>query len=92
MVREGHALRYVRSDSQEALRSSDCGACPLDVLSKCWENIAALQLLAPIGVLTVDYGLARPAGAPEPPIVTPFGQRFLAFVTLPILGSEERSR
>lgn len=59
---------------------------PLDVLSKCWEDLAGLQLLAPIGVLTVDYGLARPAGAAEPPIVTPFGQRFLAFVTLPIVG------
>lgn len=51
-----------------------------ETLNRCWEDLARLGLVASVSTLTVEYGLARPAGQPDPPIVTDFGRRFLAFI------------
>ena len=51
------------------------------VLARCWEDLALLQLVAPVSTMTVEYGSAPQKGAPTRPIVTSFGRRFLDFIS-----------
>jgi hypothetical protein len=51
-----------------------------DLLDRCWEDLAGLRLLDSISIVTVNANKELAAHVPDPPIVTPFGRRFLAFV------------
>ena len=53
-----------------------------DTLDRCWEDLAGLRLLDSISLLTAN-GPQLAAHIPDEAIVTPFGRRFMAFITSP---------